>query len=154
MVKVLLSHQVQPPLWSFLFVQGLVIHPLPSSNVDRCMASSMECPYSSRSVSSIISLRILECTNFFLPPNSLWSPWGRGSCFIHVYSLITQYNTWFNLDANKYWMNFEFSFFLHLLRIFFKFQCFSYSSCINDFKVETNWPLEHQETTLVFRCVW
>ena len=60
---------------------------------------------------------------------ALWSPWGQGSCFIHFYGPIPQNGTCFNLDAYKYWMNFEFFYFLHLIyfTFLFKFQAFSCS---------------------------
>ena len=65
---------------------------------------------------------LAHCSTLFLC-RLLVEPGGQGSCFTHVYSLIPQCSMWFNLGPYKYWMNFEFSYFLHL--IYFLFPCFN-----------------------------
>ena len=124
LIKHCLLHQVQPSLWSFLSHPGL-FYPTPSTQ-----PGTVDQPQNFRVAHTLCPLLVhLEQTVAFLFHQALWSPWEQGSCFIHFYGPIPQNGTCFNLDAYKYCMNFEFSYFLHLIyfKFLFKFQAFSYS---------------------------
>lgn len=141
---------------NFFSVQGFISHPFPSSKVGAWHhpwnghPGHVQCPL-------LYHLEYWNALTSLFHQTLCGVIEGEGHVlFIFIVSSLRAV-TWCNLDANKYWMNFSFSFLPHLIyfTIFlFKFQCFSYSFYTNDLKVETNGLLESQGTTLVFRRVW